>query len=156
MKHLALLALLLIPLPAFAELRGEPFSTLDQVDRDYYARSFSYAMAAVKDGETHAWKGNGGSGSITPGERFKAPSGVTCRGFAETYVISGQSGNNQGFGCKRDEREGWCKLKEGDMLSCAFEPPDGLIDELTEDTLELYNKTGNRKQRIENTWWWPF
>lgn len=83
--------------------------------------AFDYTMEVTKSNEFYEWQGYSGNGRITPGERFVSKSGYTCRSFSESFTVAGNRGTGTGIACKRQGRDGWCRLKEGNALTCAME-----------------------------------
>ncbi len=137
--------------------KGETFNVtpLTPAEQDYYNLSFSYAMASQPEGQPYSWKTYSSSGSITPGKIFTNKDGVPCRPFVESFVINGEKGTNSGYGCQRAGKEGWCKLKEGNMLSCALEPPATVLEGVMRDSGEALERG---KAPVRSFWqkWSPF
>lgn len=98
-----------------------PAAGLSDAEQEYYEKVFDYAMGTVKPGETYKWESYGGKGEIAPGENFVSKSKAVCRNFTESYAIGGKQGKADGIACRREGREGWCRLKEGNALTCALE-----------------------------------
>lgn len=126
------------------------FLNMGEAERDYYGKSFSYALFILEDDKTYEWRTAESEGKIRVGKKFKGKSGVQCRSFSELFTIHRQPGQNTGFGCKRGGREGWCKLKEGDLLSCALEPPNGFFETLLDGA---GSKARGYKNKAESSFW---
>lgn len=135
-----------------------PMAGLNEAERDYYNQSFSYAMQTMKLDQVYEWRTTTSYGSIRAGKTFLSKSKTRCRSFSETFEIHGKVGELQGYGCKRDERDGWCKLREGNMLNCALEPPDNIIDKVIDGASKAKGNANTRILTAEyNFWsWWPF
>jgi surface antigen len=112
-----------------AAVYSESSSGLSDAERAYYEKVFEYTMEAVKADQSYAWESYGGKGKITAGKPFISKSKATCRKFKESFTIGGRQGTDQGFGCKREGRGGWCRLKPKDALTCVMEPPGSMLDE---------------------------
>lgn len=138
--------------------KPNPFTLLNDAEQDYYLKSFDYALDTLKNDAIYEWRTATSEGAIRAGKRFVSKSNATCRSFSETYSLSGISGKMSGFGCKREGKDGWCKLREGNMLSCAFESPQTVFD-FIEQKAGKASEIGNRKSS-EAEWslrrWWPF
>lgn len=126
MRSLVLsLILTCICLPALA-VQPQPqlsFSQLTRVEKSYYEQVFNYTMDTTKPNETYEWKSYRTSGAILVGEPYVANSGSTCRNYIERITIQNVTGEDEGVSCKRQGREGWCKLKAHNALTCAMEKP---------------------------------
>ena len=121
---------------------------------DYYKKSFSYAMDAMKNNQVYDWRTETSEGQVRPGKHFKSKSGVKCRTFAEAYTIHKQKGQKTGYGCKREgDYNGWCKLKKGDMLNCSFEPADGIFETIVDGANGATGKASGYKKRVESSFW---
>lgn len=118
--------------PSAATVGDNPIAKLTTGEADYYGKSFSYALEALEDDQVYDWRTESSEGQIRVGKAFKNRSGGVCRTFSEIYNIGGAEGQNVGYGCKRDGGDGWCKLRTGNMLTCAFEEPDGLLEQFAE------------------------
>jgi hypothetical protein len=138
--------------------KPNPFAHLNDAEREYYDKSFDYALETLKDDGVYEWRTATANGVIRAGKRFISKSKSTCRSFSESYTLGKYSGGMKGFGCKREGKDGWCKLRESSMLSCAFEPPQTVFD-FIEQKAGNASEIGNRK-RTETEWsfrrWWPF
>jgi hypothetical protein len=107
------------------------------VERQYYREVFDYAMETVPANGMYAWQTSSGIGKIYVGASFKSKSGSTCRSFNEQYTIAKKQDSNDGVACKREGRNGWCRLKKTDALTCAMEPPGNLFEKATQNTQGL-------------------
>lgn len=124
MRLTALLYTLLLitcPMRAFA-LDDSPLKLLSDAEKSYYELVFTYVMDTVKADGTYKWESYSGNGTFTVSDSYVSKSGATCRNFAEVFTVQGVGGENEGVGCKRAGREGWCKLRMSDALTCAMEP----------------------------------
>lgn len=130
------------------------FNALTKAEQDFYHKSFDYAMETLKDNATYEWRTATAYGTITAGRHFISNSKATCRKFSETYAFASGSGTMQGVGCKRQGHEGWCKLKESDMLSCAFEPPETIFEILDVKKGQATRTYSRGKNFLDSLW--PF
>lgn len=135
-----------------------PFNMLTSAEQEFYHNSFNYAMDTLADNTTYEWRAAKAFGTITAGRHYISKSQSNCRNFSETYTFGSSAGYMDGVGCKRKGSEGWCKLRAGDMLSCAFEPPETIFDMIemqANKAVDITNNSTNRaKWSIQK--WWPF
>lgn len=138
---------------------------LSSAEQDYYDKSFSYAMDTLPPEQVYEWRTNSADGKIRAGKYFNNQSGGKCRTFSEIYRIGEQEGEIIGYGCKRDGRDGWCKLREGNMMSCALESPNNTLERVVEAVHDAQNKETSTERRAadykhnkeSSFWsWWPF
>lgn len=94
---------------------------LGEEARAYYTDAFNRAMDTTAPDATYSWDAHTAKGSIRTGARFVSKSRATCRPYSESYAVGKTSGTNEGIACKRDANEGWCRLKQGNALTCALE-----------------------------------
>ncbi|NBX03060.1 MAG: hypothetical protein EBR02_03140 [Alphaproteobacteria bacterium] len=114
-----------------AQAAQQQYATLAQLsdaERKYYALSFSYTMDAIAPGASYAWGSYSGKGNIAPQEKFISKSKSLCRKFTESFNIGGLQGGNDGVACKRNGDDGWCKLRKGQVMTCAMEKPGIMFD----------------------------
>ncbi len=109
---------------------------LSDAEVEYYARHFDYVMNVGADGQAMAWNTYSSSGEITPVNRFISKSGATCRTFKERYTIGTNTGTAQGFGCKRQDEQSWCKLKPDNAQTCVLEAPETTLGGALRDASE--------------------
>lgn len=141
MKAAAFHTMLLTGLSAGSALASpSPFAVLSEASQAYYELVYVYAMEAMQPGQGYAWESYEASGSIIPERPFTSKSGSTCRGFSEEYTIGGKKGHDKGVACKRVGKEGWCRLKASDAMTCALETPDNPIEESLRDTSEMLGR----------------
>ena len=117
--------LLFIASPSLAA-EVQPLALLADAEQSYYTQIFDYTMDNIKPDGHFDWASYSGKGSIAPDKSFVSKSGAVCRNFTETYNVQGHAGGDKGIGCKRVGKDGWCKLKEGNALTCALEHPSYL------------------------------
>lgn len=115
--------------PGTTTIYTSTLGELTNPEKEYYEQVFSYAMAAIQPGKHYDWKSYSGGGKITVDKVFTSKSGATCRKFQETFIINNHEGKNEGVGCKREGRDGWCKLKSTDALTCAMEPSGNALSD---------------------------
>jgi len=102
---------------------ASPLAGLADAEKSYYEKVFDYTLDNIQPGQKYDWASYGGKGSISVAQPFVSKSGSSCRNYTEDFTVQGQHGNTTGIGCKRVGSNGWCKLKEGDALTCALEQP---------------------------------
>lgn len=137
----------------------DPLPLLQPNEQSYYRGSFSYAMSVMETDQIYDWRTETSEGQIRVGQEFMSKSKVLCRPFSETYTAHGKKGQFSGYGCERDgENNGWCKLVEGNMLNCAFEPADGFLEQTVDAITDVQTQgKGYQKRATSNFWdWWPF
>jgi hypothetical protein len=100
----------------------------------YYRQVFDYTMTVTNPGENYDWESQNGKGTFTPEATFVSKSGATCRKFFERYTMGSYGGSVEGLACKRDGREGWCRLKKTDAQTCAMEAPATATDKAARGT----------------------
>lgn len=96
---------------------------LSQEELAYHEQVFFYTLDHMADGQGYDWKTYSASGRVTAQKPFTSKSGYYCRAFEESYSIAGQNSGDKGIACKRQGRDGWCRLKETQALTCALELP---------------------------------
>lgn len=127
---------------------------MDQAERDYYYKMFSYTMETVRPRQESAWKSYRSSGVITPETPFGGKNTV-CRPFKEKINIQGTMvATFEGVGCKRVGEEGWCKLTKSEMLSCAGEPPNTTSARIAKRAQRAGEKVEGWGDKIWG--WWPW
>ncbi|MDX1974238.1 MAG: hypothetical protein SFT92_01035 [Rickettsiales bacterium] len=99
---------------------------LSQQEKEYYVRIFDYTMDYVQGGQSYAWQTHGGKGDIAVEEPFTSKSKTLCRKYKEQLIIANKQTTIAGIACKRQGRDGWCRLKEDNALTCAMEKPNYL------------------------------
>lgn len=167
LKFLLMTLFFSLSLPHTASALGGPdfVQSLTSAEQDYYDKSFSYAMEALADDQLYEWRTSDADGKIRAGTYFTNKTGGQCRGFSEIYRIGQQEGQLSGYGCKRDGRDGWCKLREGNMMSCALEAPNSTVEQVVESVKNVQNKSTSYERqakdyqhnKTEGFWsWWPF
>lgn len=122
---------------------------LTDAEVEYYRQVFDYTMAVTKAGEHYDWESYSGKGSLTPGEVFVSKSGANCRSFSETYTIGTTSASAEGVACKREGKDGWCRLRKVDAQTCAMEPPASLAEKATRGTQDA---VGAAKDVMGKAW----
>jgi surface antigen len=120
---------------------GSALGGMTDVEQQYYRQVFDYVMEEVKADSPYDWQTASGRGTINASAPFESKSGATCRSFSESYTIGGNGGSVEGVACRRQGRDGWCRLKRSDALTCAMEPPGGVVDETIQGTEDVL-KTG--------------
>ena len=125
---------------------------LSEVEQQYYQQIFDYTMTVTKPGESYSWKSAENSGAISVSKSFSSKSGATCRVFTERYIIGGSEGSAEGIGCKREGRDGWCRLKKGDALTCSMEKPAGLLDRASRGSQDVVESSKGVWGEIKG-WW---
>ncbi|MBY0407642.1 MAG: hypothetical protein K2Q01_08110, partial [Rickettsiales bacterium] len=115
------IALLLIAAPALAKTAPSSLSLLSDAEKSYYDQIFGYSMDNLQAGQKYDWKSYSGQGSIVVQDIFVSKSGYPCRGYAETFTVQAQDGAYRGIACKRQGKDGWCRLKPGNANTCAME-----------------------------------
>lgn len=119
--------LLLLPAPAFAKAEPSSLSRLTSAEKSYYEQIFAYTMDNIQPGQKYEWKTYSGNGIIHVSDVFTSKSGVPCRNYSETFNVQARAGAYQGIACKRQGKEGWCRLKPGNAQTCAMEDPSFLF-----------------------------
>jgi hypothetical protein len=119
------LCALALPLPALASGKAVPssLSQLSDAERSYYDQIFGYTMDNINGGQTYSWASYSGNGTIHVQEVFMSKSGYPCRDYSETFKVQGIDGAYHGTACKRQGKDGWCRLKPGNANTCAMEDP---------------------------------
>ncbi len=155
--RLLLLFLLIWPLPALAA-PVSPLASLTEPEQTYYTQIFDYTMDNVAGGSTYDWQSANGQGSISVSDAYVSKSGSTCRNFTETYSVYERMGSGAGAACRREGREGWCRLKMNGALTCAMEPPSNIFEEKLRDTTEFMDVLGTKSRSAKHSWddWSPF
>ncbi len=157
MKKIFLFLLFLLPplQTAYADdATYEEYSTeLNDKQREEYLKVFNYTMDSKADDISYHWKSGTASGDIRAGKKYISKSKSVCRNFSETYKVGDEKGQAKGAGCKRKGKPGWCKLDlEKDALTCALEPPDGFLEQIGDDTENMFRKGGDMMRGAKN-WW---
>lgn len=127
------------------------FASLPDVEKDYYGQVFAYSMIATQPGQPYEWKSNVAAGRITAQAAFISKSNSYCRPFTEQLTVDGKTASSSGYGCRREGRDGWCRLKpNAGMLSCALEPPETSIGRVIRDGSERLDRNQSRARSAEN------
>lgn len=129
-----------------------PLAQLSNVEKQYYQQIFDYTMEAVKPGGSYGWESAGNSGTISVSKNFLSKSGSNCRIFNERFFINGVEGNDSGVGCKREGREGWCRLRKQDALTCAMENPGGIFGLAPRESQDVIESGKGLLGKIQG-WW---
>lgn len=107
--------------PAAPVVSGSSATRLSAAEREYYRQSFDYTMEHIEAGKHYEWASHSGKGIITPGSSFVSKSKSTCREFSERFTVGGAEEMREGIACRREGREGWCRLRKDQALTCAME-----------------------------------
>ena len=122
------------PVPQTESLaHSASFAELSDAEKDYYLKVFAYVMETVQPGQPYAWQTYGAKGVISAQEKFLSKSKYDCRSYAEIFYVGTTPYPYEGVACKRQGREGWCRLKKTDALTCALEPPENTLEETLRD-----------------------
>jgi hypothetical protein len=97
------------------------FTGFSSAELNYIDQTFNYSMDQAKPNEQIDWSTSTVNGRIVLTQEFKSKSGSTCRAYTETYRTTQYEQILKGYGCKRSEDEGWCRLRETDAQTCALE-----------------------------------
>jgi len=117
------LVLFLAASPALAKNQPSSLSLLSNAERSYYDQIFGYTMDNTPAGDRRQWTSYGGNGSIHVDEIFLSKSGSPCRNYSEIFKVQNVDGAYHGTACKRQGKDGWCRLKPGNANTCAMEDP---------------------------------
>jgi len=129
-------------------------AAMPDADRQYYLDTFDYAMLNLKPGEKQDWASGDNSGYFTVEIPF-VHGDTICRNYREVVVSRPlYSISSEGVGCKRVGRDGWCRLKKGDALTCALEPPDGSIKSQVESTVDDAQRDLDRTNTYGKSQWY--
>lgn len=110
------------PFPALAA-NPSSLSALSDHEKTYYEKIFAYTMDNVAGGQKFQWATHSGQGTIAVEEMFVSKSGVPCRRYFEQFKVQQVDGALKGVACKRQGKEGWCRLKPSNAYTCAMEDP---------------------------------
>ncbi len=125
---------------------------LNEKQQEYYLNTFNNTMDNTADDQSNHWQMGNASGNIRVSRKYISKSKSICRNYSENMQINDQITQNKGSACKRKGKKGWCKLKYDDAHTCAFEPPDGVIEEIMDSTEKMSEQTGNMMRGAKN-WW---
>ncbi len=80
-------------------------ASLDRADRRRAAEAAQYSLEATPSGTTTAWHNpdSDNSGTITPGDGYRAPDGAYCREFQQTVTIGGRREDAYGTACRQPD-----------------------------------------------------
>ena len=101
--------------------QAREFHGFNAPELHYLERNFDYAMDNLPAGKHYDWKTASVTGRIAASEPFESKAKATCRAYTEVYVTSKRQGLTKGYGCKRQGKDGWCRLDAQDVQSCALE-----------------------------------
>jgi hypothetical protein len=121
---------------------------LSDVEKQYYHQVFDYVMEAVKAGESYSWTTGSGSGNIYVSPSFQSKSDATCRVFSERYIVNGIDETKEGVACKREQRDGWCRLKKTDAQTCALEAPGNVKEKALRTSSDFLESTKDLLGRV--------
>ena len=121
-KHLTILIFALFPqIFCAGALLASPLNGLTEAEQAYHDKIFDYVMDTVNPDQKYDWSSYSGKGSIEVGKPFVSKSRSNCREFTENYTVQGSAGKSKGYGCRRSNGGGWCRLKADEVLTCALE-----------------------------------
>ncbi|MDE3060528.1 MAG: hypothetical protein KGJ06_05915 [Pseudomonadota bacterium] len=123
MRLLPAIALGLLCAGPAAAANVSSLSLLSEAEQSYYQQVFAYVMENIQPGQHYDWQSYGGRGTIAVGDAFTSKSGTVCRRFSESFQVQSFPGSDVGVGCRRVGRDGWCKLRPGNAMTCAMESP---------------------------------
>jgi hypothetical protein len=123
---------------------------LNENQREYYLNSFNNTMDNTADDKSNHWQMGNASGNIRVSKKYISKSKSLCRNYSENMQIGDQITQDSGSACKRKGKKGWCKLKADDAHTCAFEGPDGFLEEITDSTEKMSEQTGNMMRGAKN------
>lgn len=112
---------LLAVAPAHAKSQASSLSLLSDAERSYYDQIFGYTMDNTEAGKRYEWASYSGHGSIHVDDIFVSKSGYPCRPYSETFKVQDIDGAYRGIACKRQGKDGWCRLKPNNANTCAME-----------------------------------
>ena len=134
-------AILLLPAATSYAAQMSPLALLADAEKTYYENIFDYSMVTVQPNQKYDWASYSGKGTITLGDTFISKSGATCRNFHETFIVQGHNGIDQGVGCKRRGKDGWCKLDLNKAKTCSFEDTSRMFGGVGIDTPNINTPT---------------
>lgn len=106
---------------------GSSTTYLLPAEQEYYRQSFDYTMNHIEAGKPYEWASYSGSGTIVPGALFVSKSKSSCREFSEAFTVGGVADKREGIACRREGREGWCRLRKDQAQTCAMEARGGAM-----------------------------
>ena len=103
------------------ERQAREFRGFSAPELQYLERTFDYAMDNLPASKHYDWQTSSVTGRIAASEPFESQAKSICRAYTEVYVTSKRQGLTKGYGCKRQGKDGWCRLDAQDVQSCALE-----------------------------------
>lgn len=100
------------------------YSTMTDLERNYYSAVFYQTMSTVKDGEPANWSYYNIHGSLRPIRTFQNNRGETCRAFTEVLKVHRVEQTISGTSCQNGGGT-WCKLKPNATPACGLSRSGG-------------------------------
>ena len=119
---------LLVLLGLVAWLLNKPIAKQAQVARsfsdseiEYLEKNFNYAMENARAGEYSDWSVAAVNGRIAAGAPYRSKQKAACREYVEVARTYDAQKVESGVACKRQGKDGWCRIPKGNPESCALE-----------------------------------
>ncbi len=82
---------------------GHIGQSLDAADQAAMSRTMQTALEGNQPNQPLPWQGQHGSGTVTPGAYYQAPSGQYCREFQQTINVGGETQQGYGKACRQPD-----------------------------------------------------
>lgn len=133
-------------------LLNKPIPKREQVARaftdaeiEYLEKSFDYAMDNTPKGEYLDWSVAAVNGRIAAGEEYTSKRNSECRRYVEVARTYEAQKVDSGIACKRQgDKEGWCRIHEGNPETCALEVPESILKKRMRYAIMTGNQTIDR------------
>jgi surface antigen len=86
-------------------LGSEAGKSLDRADQEHAQSTARQTLEQNPPGQTSRWYNpeSGNSGTVTPAETRRLPSGLQCRDFESSITIDGRLEKSRGLACKQED-----------------------------------------------------
>lgn len=111
------------PIPQKARIARE----FTDAEIEYLEKSFDYAMETLEDGKYFDWQAAAVNGRISAGKAYESSQKATCRPYVEIARTFDAQKVDSGIGCKRSNKEGWCRVHGENPQSCALEVQESML-----------------------------
>ena len=128
---------------------GDPYAGFSLAHKDFYWRSFQWAMEYLKTDATKQFDTPHYSVTFIAGKRYQPEKELFCRPYAERLVRADVVTDSQAIACRRQgEAEQWCQFRQGQPTRCPPKP-GGTLDNLSLDSKLKWHEL---KLNLGNQW----
>ncbi len=93
----------------------------------YLEKSFDYAMDTLDEGQYLDWSTAGVNGRIAVGKPYTSKQKAICRNYIEVARTHDAQKVDSSIACKRQGKDGWCRVHGDNPQSCALETEESTL-----------------------------